>query len=253
MKRIISFSGGLGSYMAAQRVVDEFGAEDCTLLFTDTLTEDPDTYRFMDESAAHLGLTVTTIKDGRDIWGVFEDVKFMGNSRVDPCSRVLKRELARKWMEENTDPTDAVLYVGIGWDEIHRMDNITKHWAPFTVEAPLTEPPYLSRNDIIEHLHGIGIEEPDLYKLGFAHNNCGGFCIKTGQAQFLKLLKTMPERYAHHEKQQEKLFTQIKPHGFIRVTKNKKLHYLSLKEFREYVEGSGQVDMFDIGGCGCFV
>lgn len=253
MNRVVSYSGGLGSFMAAYRVVQQHGPANVTLLFTDTKTEDEDLYRFISDTEQYFGINVTKIADGRDVWQVFNDVRFMGNSRIDPCSRILKRELAKKWMKENAPPESTALYFGIGWNEVNRMDAIRKNWSPYAVHAPLTEKPYVERDDIIALLEKIGIKPPRLYALGFAHNNCGGFCIKTGQAQFLKLLKTMPERYKEHEDKQEELFKKIPPHGFIRVTKNKKLHYLTLKQFREYAESNGQIDMFDVGGCGCFV
>jgi hypothetical protein len=37
------------------------------------------------------------------------------------------------------------------------------------------------------------------------------------------------------------------------MTIHKKTKYLTLREFREYVEGDGQIDLFETGGCGCFV
>lgn len=253
MKHIISFSGGLGSFFAAMRVIKSHGADQCILLFTDTKSEDDDLYRFLNDASDYLGVGVTTIADGRNLWQVFRDVRYMGNSRVDPCSRVLKRELARKWMVENFDANDAILYMGIGWDEAHRMKNIIQNWSPYTVMAPLTEPPYLSRPQMMEKLKDCGINPPRLYDLGFSHNNCGGFCVKAGQGQFRKLLQQFPERYAYHETEQEKLFKEIKPHGFLRVSVNKKTKYLTLKEFRKHVEQGEQIDMFDLGGCGCFV
>ena len=253
MKHIVSFSGGLGSFFTAKRVVEEYGTSDCVLLFTDTKEEDEDLYRFMDDASDYLGLPVTTIADGRDLWEVFNDVKFMGNNRIDPCSRILKRELAREWMEANHEPEESILYMGIGWDEGHRMKAISKNWSPYTVKAPMMDPPYMGRPQMIESCKEIGIKHPRLYDHGFSHNNCGGFCIKSGQAQFAKLLSVYPERYKRHEQEQEKLFTKIKPHGFIRMTIHKKTKYLTLREFREYVENKGQIDIFDLGGCGCFV
>ena|SRR3990167_11020054 len=252
MKHIVSYSGGLGSFMAAKRVIDLYGRQGVQLLFTDTRTEDEDLYRFLAESADTLNVELIRIADGRDIWEVFQDVKFMGNSRIDPCSRVLKRELARKWMEKNHTPVGTILYVGIGWEEEHRLERIRERWKPFEVEAPMTKPPYMKKADIIKVLEGMGIDPPRIYAMGFPHNNCGGFCVKTGQAQFKLLLQKMPEKYAYHEAEQEKLFVKIGKHGFIRLTKDGVLKYLSLREFREYLQNKGEIDEFDFGGCGCF-
>lgn len=255
VKHVVSYSGGLGSFMSAKRVIDEHGPEGVVLLFTDTLTEDEDLYRFLDETTDKFGIPLTRIADGRNIWEVFNDVRYMGNNRIDPCSRILKRELARKWMQENhPDPDKVILYVGIGWDEEHRMKKIREHWSPYRVEAPLTERPYLDRKDIIEVLdREFGIEPVGMYADGFPHANCGGFCIKTGQAQFKLLYEKYPDRYRYHEEEQEKLFEKIGPHGFIRMTVKGKLRYLSLREFREHLEANRSIDLLDYGGCGCFV
>ena len=40
---------------------------------------------------------------------------------------------------------------------------------------------------------------------------------------------------------------------FLRMTIDKKMNYLSLKEFRKHIESEKQIDIFDIGGCGCFL
>jgi hypothetical protein len=52
MTHVVFFSGGAGSYHAAKRVVERHGPKDVRLLFTDTLIEDADLYRFLCEAAA---------------------------------------------------------------------------------------------------------------------------------------------------------------------------------------------------------
>jgi hypothetical protein len=86
------FSGGIGSWAAAKRVAEQHGTDDLILLFSDTLIEDPDLYRFLKEAAANVGGQFLRIADGRDPWQVFHDVRMMGCTRADVCSRVLKRE-----------------------------------------------------------------------------------------------------------------------------------------------------------------
>lgn len=253
MKRIVSYSGGLGSFMAAQLTVARYGKENTVLVFTDTKTEDEDLYRFLNETSDALGCELITLADGRNIWEVFTDVRFQGNSRIDPCSRVLKRELFRKWMESSFKPEDAVLVVGISHDEKHRMVRIKEHWAPYQVQAPLCEVK-LPKEEVLNVLDRYGIDPPRLYEQGFPHNNCGGFCVKTGQKQMKLLLEKNPERYRWHEEQQEKLFNIIgKRHGFIRKNINGEMHYLGLKEFREGIEKGEQPDLFVENGCGCFI
>lgn len=49
------FSGGAGSWGAAKRTVERHGPDDVLLLFADTLIEDEDLYRYLEEAAANVG------------------------------------------------------------------------------------------------------------------------------------------------------------------------------------------------------
>jgi hypothetical protein len=141
------FSGGKASWFAARRVQEVHPGESITLLFADTKVEDPDLYRFLDESSAALDLPLVKVADGRDIWQVFKDQKFLGNNRVPLCSRILKQEVSRRWVEENCDPSDTTIYFGIDWSEAHRAERIPKHWKPWKVEFPLLWKPLMDGRD----------------------------------------------------------------------------------------------------------
>lgn len=257
MKHIVSYSGGLNSFAVADRIVSKYGKENVLCVFTDTKSEDPDLYRFITETITYLGCEYLVLADGRNLWQLFNDMNFMSNSRVDNCSSVLKRALFKRWLKKSFKPTECKIYMGFDWNEEHRLPKVVRRYKPYIVEAPLLEKPYIDKSDIMVRLKSIGIRHPRLYDLGFAHNNCGGFCVKTGQAQFRLLYKKLPEQYMYHEAEQEKLFARIGQHGFIRVTEAGVLKYLSLREFREQFldkeDCDKRVDLFDFGGCGCFV
>ena len=254
--RLVMFSGGVGSWAAAKRTIEQYGQKQTRLVFADTLMEDEDLYRFLDEAAENIGAKLVRLVEGRDPWQVFFDVRFLGNTRVDPCSRILKRELIRKWVEDNYRPDEATLVLGIDWSEIHRLGPVQRHWHPYKVEAPLTEPPYITKQDWLERLESKGIEPPRLYRMGFPHNNCGGFCVKAGHTQFLKLLRQMPARYSEHEQKEQEIREYLDADvSILRDRTGGELKPLTLREFRERIERDGceQVDLFDWGGCGCFV
>ncbi|OMF38791.1 hypothetical protein BK133_00895 [Paenibacillus sp. FSL H8-0548] len=270
MKHIIMYSGGIGSWMAAKRVVAEHGKENVILLFTDTMIEDEDLYRFLKETSNELGCELVWLKDGRDPWEVFRDVKWIGNSRIAQCSHLLKQKVAADYIKKNYKAEEAVLYVGIDWTEMHRLEKIVEHWAPYEVKSPMTEAPYLSKSDMIRELNKIGIKTPELYELGFSHNNCGGFCVRAGQGHFIHLLKTKPELYKYHEEKEQEMREYLENqevsilsnsvfshYGLndegVRVAKYTKTPY-TLRQLRiDWETGLGtQIDMFDIGGCGCF-
>ena len=256
-KHVVMFSGGLGSYRAAKIVAREHGTEGLVLLFADTCMEDPDLYRFLYEAAADVGVPLTVVRDGRNVWDVFRDVRFLGNTRVDPCSRVLKREPLRKWLVENTDPEVCTIYLGIGWDEAHRFENAPKNHAPWTVRAPLCEDPTipLGVEAARSELAAAGIELPRLYRLGFPHNNCGGFCVKAGHASFKRLLEVDPETYAYHEAQELALREYLgKPVAVLRDRRGGSTRPFTLQQFRERAQAGDKPsddELFDWGACSC--
>lgn len=255
MKQVVMVSGGLVSWAVAEVICTIEKHEDVTLLFADTLIEDPDLYRFLAETSAQLGVEITRLADGRNPWEVFRDVRFIGNTRIDPCSRVLKRENTRQWLTDNCDPEDAVVHIGFGWDEHHRFQKAIPFWAPWTVRAPLLEEGRTwDRTEILKRLSGYGIEPPGLYAAGFPHNNCGGFCVKAGQAQFKLLLEKYPERYAWHEEQERLTQTHIGTDATIlRDRRGGTTKPLSMKTFRERLVAEGKIDdEYDWGGCACF-
>ena len=98
-----------------------------------------------------------------------------------------------------------------------------------------------------------GIEVPRLYKLGHNHNNCGGFCVKAGHAQFIHLLKTMPERFAYHERKEQSMRDELGDVSILRDRSGGEAKPLTLRELRERYETKkgGQLDLLDWGGCGC--
>jgi len=131
-------------------------------------------------------------------------VRFIANSRIDPCSRILKRELARAWVEENGNPETTTVYLGIDWTEEHRLQRRGGTGPRSGSKAPCASPPHGETRD--DRVGGeSGLTPPRLYEMGFPHNNCGGFCVKAGFATFALLLRTMPDRYEYHEQQEERM------------------------------------------------
>lgn len=250
------FSGGLGSWAAAKRVASEHGTADMTLLFTDVRMEDKDLYRFLREAAPNVGVPLTTIAEGRNPWHVFFDERFLGNSRVDPCSKILKRQMAADWLTANCDPADTTVYVGIDWSEEHRFTAIRDRQADagWAYRAPLCEAPFIDKSDVAAWLKAEGIALPRLYSMGFSHNNCGGFCIKAGQGHFARLLQVLPDVYAKHEGMEQGIRAYLgKDVAVLTDRRGGDKKPLTLKDFRISIEtGGAQVDAFDIGGCGCF-
>lgn len=247
----ISFSGGLGSGISALLAFEN--NLDFNLIFADTLIEDEDLYRFNADIARVVGKEIATVTDGRTPWDVYVDKKWIGNSRTAHCSTELKTKPVRAWLEANSKPTDP-LVLGMDWSEMDRIERAIKNWSPRPVVSLLNHFK-VSRHEYDSILKKYGIEKPRLYKLGYEHNNCGGFCCKAGMKQFERLYRTMPERYAWHEEQMiiatDKIGKTAKP--FLRKQVAGETEYLSLTDFRIWIDSkTPELDMFDAGGCGCF-
>lgn len=254
MRHIVMFSGGVGSWAAASRVIEQHGRDGVTLLFADTLAEDDDLYRFIDEAAGKLGVPLVKVQDGRTPWQVFRDVRHIGNTRIAPCSHLLKQAPCRRWLEENTVPSSTAIYVGIDWSEEHRLAAVVRHWQPYAeiVDAPLCQPPYVDKSQVLQALSATGIRPPRLYEMGFPHNNCGGACVKAGHAQWRLLLRTNPARYAQEEARECELRGLLGDVAILRDRRGGRTRPLPLSVLRERTPvASGEDDEW--GGCGCFV
>lgn len=253
------FSGGAASWATAKRVAGQHGTDDLTLLFADTRMEDRDTYRFLHQAAENVGGELVILSDGRDIWQVFRDARFLGNTRVDICSRVLKREACDRWMAENTTPEDCRVYIGIGWDERERYDRLAPRKLPWIYEAPLLDPPYLSKSEMLAWIRAEGLEPPSLYADGFSHANCGGGCVKAGHAHWEHLLRVRPAVFAEWEANEEEMRQFLDADvAILRDRAGGESAPLTLKAFRERIQ-AGRRDLLDLfaneaDGCGgtCF-
>ncbi|GAA4946565.1 hypothetical protein HD597_006827 [Nonomuraea thailandensis] len=203
-RHVVQMSGGIGSFHAARRVKARYGTDNLVLLFADTLTEDEDLYRFMDDASAHLGVAPTIVADGRTPFEVFFDVKWLGNSRLAPCSKHLKQVPCRKWMTEHCDPDHTIAYVGFDHAETRRLPGTVAGWSPWQVEFPMCDEPHWGKDRMLDECRALGIAVPRLYELGYEHNNCGGLCVRAGREQWLLTLEKFPERYAYAEELEEK-------------------------------------------------
>lgn len=120
MLHIVNLSYGLGSYCAAKRIITEVGVNNVQTVFADTKYEDEDTYDWGLAASKSLGCRHKVVADGRDPWQVFEDERYLGNSRADPCSKILKRKLLDQWIANQFPgygPWPFVMVFGIHWSE----------------------------------------------------------------------------------------------------------------------------------------
>ena len=332
---IVMYGGGLTSYEAAKRAINRFGRESVEIWFADTRMEDEDLYRFNRDVEKLLDHPIRVFSQGLDVWDIFHRERFLGNSRIDPCSKFLKRVPLRKALEdqypnwsciecngdwtprvndrieivnllkhklvepvcekcftlddkyqravvnmrncleqygpdsvqsraliksiekriERTSQEGRFVRVVLGMDIIEDCDRLhraSSYWKPFVNWFPLAEPPFLHKLNIIEELRSINIREPRLYRAGFAHNNCGGFCVKAGIGQMVHLLKEMPERYIMHENRELQFQRFIgRDVSILSQTIKGERHNLTLHNLRIRVEAGEEFSFTPGNACAC--
>lgn len=297
--RVVHFSGGVGSYAAARRVAARHGTGRLVLIFADTRDEDGDLYRFLVEAAGLIfGVPVgplvaqaralpethgservseiaalqaaaavalpglAWLADGRDLWTLFRDSRYIANTRADVCSRILKRDVSDAYVRSRFRPDECVLYFGIDGSERHRFEGspgrspgLRMRLLPYRAVAPLCDDPPVSKCDLLAECERDGLDPPWLYDEGFPHNNCGGFCVKAGHAQFAHLLKRRPALFAYHADQEAALRADLgKDVTVLRDRRGGVTRPLPMAEFRRQIEaGERAPDRGDWGkGCQCF-
>lgn len=253
---VVSVSSGAGSAYAWRIAIEKYGKENIIGLFADVNREHPDNYRFLAEIQQYLDARLVKLhNDGMTIWDVFRAKRFLGNSRIDPCSRILKREAILRWLKDNADPANTVIVLGLDWTEQHRVDRNKSAWARigWSTECPLAEE-VIDKGDVLNWLGNIGIKPPLLYELGFSHANCGGGCVKAGIKQFKHLLKVLPDEYAYWEAREEEMRAFLDADVSILTDRRGGVRKpMTLRQLREEVEAVATLfDEEEWGGCACF-
>ncbi|WP_251129589.1 phosphoadenosine phosphosulfate reductase family protein [Exiguobacterium sp. s55] len=240
---VAMFSGGASSAYVAYHIVQKYGKDNSILFFTDTLWEDMDNYRFMEEVADYIGLEITTSIDGRTPEEVFFDMRFLGNSRMAKCSEELKVRQTMIFLEELRDihNLEPILHFGIGPHEQHRAINLQNFYEHNPIEPIETRFPMIEifkedmdAKTIIQNEWGIKL--PRMYDLGFSHANCGGRCVRGGLGHYALLFKVWPDQYAEQEAMEERFREKFQKD--VSILKRNGGPF-TLREYREMMERDG--------------
>jgi hypothetical protein len=178
MNHIVGFSGGVASSVMAKIVADKH-KDSTTLLFHDTKTEPEDNKRFREQVSEYIGLPITEDSDGRDIWHVFSDEKYLGNGRNTPCSRILKQERSVKYLKSHFP---AIIYIGFTMEEWRRSQRTFARYDKLGIEArfPLMKAKLTKEECMHRVVNCWNLEPPKIYSWA-EHANCIP-CIKGKKA-----------------------------------------------------------------------
>ena len=254
----VQFSTGIGSAEVAFRVQDVAKANDRLVLLTaDTMVEDDDNWRFAKDVVAALSpkWEWIVIRDGRTPMQVGRDKRVVPNNRMAVCSKILKRDALNKWIRHNCTPDSSIIYLGFDWTEPHRHERAAPLWLPYICDSPLMREPFIEKPALLARFVSMGIAPPRLYAAGFGHANCGGACVRGGQASWRLLLNWNRERFVMWENEEQATRTMLnKDVAMLKETVDGVAVPLTLRKFRERVDSQPQMfDKDDWGSCGCFM
>lgn len=264
---IVGVSSGVASAFTWAWALDRYGPANVVGLFADVNGEDADNYRFLEEVkfALRMPRLVKLGNDGRTIFDVFAKRRFLGNTRVAPCSLVLKFEACRDWMKALD--ADITHYLGIDWTEEHRFTGWTdskgryhrgqrERWEAegIACRAPMVEET-LDKDHALKWLADLGIEPPTLTRDGYPHANCMGFCIKAGTKQAKRLLVERPQAFAWWESEEERIRAIVGDFAILRDRRGGNTKGLPLRQLRRELQAAGCTptlfDDDDREVCGC--
>lgn len=260
MNHVISFSTGLSSALTVERVLQRY--KRAYVVFMDTLIEDDDNYRFSQQVQArwrklHPGMMAVSLREGRDPYRVSSDQNMIFNQKIHACTHVLKIEQFKKWLKTLVAPP--IVHIGIGFDEVHRCEAITRNYnaAGYEVDYPLLWRPVEHRPLTEVARADWGIEPPRMYEQGYNHANCGGRCVAQGIGDWVRTLTHYPERFAEVEEWEREMRKRpgLDKYAICRDQSRGEVKPRTLESIRlEYEERNRhQLDMFDLlsSGPGC--
>ena len=200
MRVLCWFSCGSASAVAAKLAVEKYG-NDCEVIYCDTLAhEHTDNIRFLKDVETWLGIKIKILKSKKykDIFDVFDRTNFLvGPKGLALCTIELKKRLRYEYQL----PSDLHV-IGYTKEEGKRINRLKKE--EFTdFYFPLHENG-LSKRDCHKIIAEAGIEQPEMYKLGFRNNNCIG-CVKGGAGYWNHVRKVFPYAFERMAKQERKM------------------------------------------------
>lgn len=192
LHRIVCFSGGHSSALAAIETVRKYGPDGVILLNHNISpqVEHEDIKRFKQEVADYLGIAITYAN--RPDWETATPISLSIKARgfgapTKFCTSRLKTEPFHKWLRENGAPGDQIIY-GFDAEEenrIHRRRDAINAMG-YIPEFPLAE-----WERTIFDTEEIGIRRPITYQI-YRHANCIG-CLKAGKQHWYCVFCLRPD------------------------------------------------------------
>lgn len=176
---LVWFSCGAASAVAAKIANERYG-EKAVIIYCNTLnTEHEDNLRFLADVSKWVGREVVIIKSDvyESVDDVFERTAYMSGPHGARCTTEMKKLPRLKFQ----DVADIHIF-GYTADEKKRITDFEKNNPDLNVEWILADEG-ITKSDCYRIIRDAGIRLPEMYEIGFDHNNCKG-CVKATAAGY---------------------------------------------------------------------
>ena len=189
--RVISwFSCGAASAYATYLAYEKYG-DRMEAVYCRVKEESKDSLRFLNEFVEKTGIPVKIIGDESmdySIFKVFHKRKFIKGPTGAPCTMILKKNV-RKDYQRHGD----VQIFGYTIDEMSRVDRFIDSNNEVDTDFILVDKS-ITKPDCMRWFSRMGFTLPEMYRLGYANNNCIG-CVKGGMGYFNAIRVDFPEAF----------------------------------------------------------
>jgi hypothetical protein len=181
------FSCGAASAVATKVALEEF--PETEIFYCEVKEEHPSNSRFLRDCQDWFGKSIVVLGNdefNRSAKEVFLKSRFLVGPNGARCTGELKRSL--RWANSRADDINILGYTLGEENRLKRLqvsEPLTQFW-PVLIERGI------SKLDCLGILQSVGIELPEMYKLGYKNNNCIG-CVKGQAGYWNKIRLDFPE------------------------------------------------------------
>lgn len=205
MRRVVNFSCGAASAVAAKLAVETYG-DACVVVYADTMaTEHGDNARFFADVERWIGRRIRKVRSEKyaTVDEVFEKRRYMVGLKGAACTTQMKKLP----LDAFRSPED-ILILGFTADEQKRADDLEERNPSLRLEWLLIDRG-ITKAECLARLTSAGIALPAMYLLGFDHNNCKG-CVKSQSAGYWNRTRRLfPEVFERRARQSRALNLQL--------------------------------------------
>ena len=171
--------------------IDKYGKENVDVCFIETGNHHEDTSRFIADCEEWYSCKINILQSKyENVQDVVRSTGFINSPYGASCTHHLKKEVRRKYHNTNK-PSNHVLGFEYDNHEMKRAENFIKRHPETNALFPLIDA-QLNKEECAGILKANKIEFPEMYKLGYEHNNCIG-CVKGGKGYWNKIRKDFPD------------------------------------------------------------